>query len=170
MSEDFAHKNNIPLICCLSPLAVEAVDGSPLGSGRITHLTSCLTLVTGALHQEIIQFYIISTLHAPVILGLPWLRKHDPSISWRDSQITGWGSTCFMHCLPQIHPLPIQIVEVTDPTSDIQGLPDVYGKPLSQRPRGTMNTGLCRSAWPIVHLPFNPSSTTSSGICSTDSS
>ncbi len=57
MSADFAHKNSIPLIRCLSPLAVEAVDGHPLGSGRITHLTSCLTLVTGALHQEIIQFY-----------------------------------------------------------------------------------------------------------------
>ncbi len=126
MSVDFAHKNSIPLIRCLSPLAVEAVDGRPLGSGRITHLTSRLTLVTGALHQEIIQFYIISTLHAPVILGLPWLRKHDPSISWRDSQITGWGSTCFKHCLPQIHPLPLQAVEVTDPTPDIQGLPDAY--------------------------------------------
>ncbi len=81
MSEDFAHKNNIPLIYCLSPLAVEAVDGRPLGSGRITQLTTHLTLVTGALHQEIIQFYIISTLQAPVILGLPWLRKHDPSMS-----------------------------------------------------------------------------------------
>ncbi len=126
MSVDFAHKNSTPLIRCLSPLAVEAVDGRPLGSGRITHLTSRLTLITGALHQEIIQFYIISTLHAPVILGLPWLRKHDPSISWRDSQITGWGSTCFMHCLPQIHPLPLQAVEMTDPTPDIQGLPDAY--------------------------------------------
>ncbi len=126
MSVDFAHKNSIPLIRCLSPLAVEAVDGRPLGSGKITHLTSRLTLVTGALHQEIIQFYIISTLHAPIILGLPWLRKHNPSISWLDSQITGWGSMCFMHCLPQIHPLPIHVVEVTDSTPDTQGLPDTY--------------------------------------------
>ncbi len=45
MSVDFAHKNSIPLIHCLSPLAVEAVDGRPLGSGRITRIT----LVTGAL-------------------------------------------------------------------------------------------------------------------------
>ncbi len=126
MSVDFSHKNSIPLIRCLSSLAVEAVDGRPLGSGRITNLTSRLTLVTGALHQEIIQFYIISTLHALVILGLPWLRKHNPSISWWDSQITGWGSICFMHCLPQIHPLPIHVIEVTDPTPDTQGLPDAY--------------------------------------------
>ncbi len=126
MSEDFAHKNSIPLIRCLSSLAVEAVDGRPLGSGRITHLTARLTLVTGALHQEIMQFYIIPTLHAPVILGLPWLRKHNPSISWQDAEITGWGSRCFKHCLPQIHPLPVHVVEVTDPTPDTQSLPDTY--------------------------------------------
>ncbi len=99
MSLNFAQEHDIPLIRCLSPLAVEAVDGRPLGTGKITHLTSRLKLTTGALHQESIQFYIISTVHASVILGLPWLRRHNPSISWRDSQIINWGVNCHTQCI-----------------------------------------------------------------------
>ncbi len=83
MSLDFARECSISLIQCLSPLTVEAVDGRPLGTGEITHLTSKRNMTTGILHQETIQFYIISTSHAPIILGLPWLRKHNPNISWQ---------------------------------------------------------------------------------------
>ncbi len=78
MSQNFAQEHDIPLICCLSPLAVEAVDGRPLGTGKITHLTSRLMLTTGALHQESIQFYIIPTVHASVILGLPLASQTQP--------------------------------------------------------------------------------------------
>ncbi len=126
MSQNFAQEHNIPLIRCLSPLAVEAVDGRPLGTGKITHLTSRLTLTTGALHQESIQFYIIPTVHASVILGLPWLRRHNPSISWRDSQITNWGTNCLTHCISQVKPLGVQTVSVAEADEDAQALPSVY--------------------------------------------
>ncbi len=43
MSLDFACECSISLIQCLSPLTVEAVDGRPLGTGEITHLTWNLT-------------------------------------------------------------------------------------------------------------------------------
>ncbi len=105
MSLNFAQEHNISLIRCLSPLAVEAVDGCPLGTGKITHLTSRLMLTTGALHRQSIQFYIIPTAHASIILGLPWLRKHNPSISWRHSQIINWGANCLSQCISQVKPL-----------------------------------------------------------------
>ncbi len=126
MSQNFAQEHNIPLIRCLSPLAIEAVDGRPLGTGKITHLTSRLTLTTGALHQESIQFYIIPTVHASVILGLPWLRRHNPSISWRDSQMTNWGTNCLTHCISQVKPLGVQTVSVAEADEDAQALPSVY--------------------------------------------
>ncbi len=46
MSLNFAQELNISLIRCPSPLAVEAVDGRPLCTGKITHLTSRLMLTT----------------------------------------------------------------------------------------------------------------------------
>ncbi len=126
MSLNFAQEHNISLTRCLSPLAVEAVDGRPLGTGKITHLTSRLTLTTGALHHESIQFYIIPTAHASVILGLPWLRRHNPSISWRDSQIINWGANCFSQCISQVKPLVFQTVSVAESDVDAQALPSVY--------------------------------------------
>ncbi len=39
MSLEFAELHKIPLIPCISPLSVEAVDGRPLGTGRVTHLS-----------------------------------------------------------------------------------------------------------------------------------
>ncbi len=126
MSLNFALEHNISLIRCPSPLAVEAVDGRPLGTGKITHLTSRLTLTTGALHHESIQFYIIPTAHASIILGLPWLRRHNPGISWQDSQIIRWGANCFSQCISQVTPLVLQTVSVTEPGVDVQTLPSVY--------------------------------------------
>ncbi len=126
MSLNFAQEHNISLIRCLSPLAVEALDGCPLGTGKITHLTSRLMLTTGALHRESIQFYIIPTAHASIILGLPWLRKHNPSISWRDSQIINWGANCLSQCISQVKPLVFQTVSVAESDGDAQALPSVY--------------------------------------------
>ncbi len=126
MSLNFAQEHDIPLIRCLSPLAVEAVDGRPLGTGKITPLTSRLKLTTGALHQESIQFYIIPTVHASVILGLPWLRRHNPNISWRDSQIINWGANCHTQCISQVQPLGVQTVSVAEIDEEAQALPSVY--------------------------------------------
>ncbi len=126
LSLNFAQEHDIPLIRCLSPLTVEAVDGRPLGTGKITHLTSRLKLTTGALHQESIQFYIIPTMHASVILGLPWLRRHNPSISWRDCQIINWGADCLTQCISQVQPLGVQTVSVAETDEEAQALPSVY--------------------------------------------
>ncbi len=128
MSLNFAQEHDIPLIRCLSPLAVEAVDGRPLGTGKITYLTSRLKLTTGALHQanRAVQFYIIPTVHASVILELPWLRRHNPSISWRDSQIINWGANCLTQCISQVQPLGVQTVSVAETDEEAQAFPSVY--------------------------------------------
>jgi hypothetical protein len=39
-------------------------------------------------HIELLSFYIIYSPHYPVILGLSWLRLHNPYINWRTETIT----------------------------------------------------------------------------------
>uniref|UniRef100_A0A4W5LSR2 CCHC-type domain-containing protein n=1 Tax=Hucho hucho TaxID=62062 RepID=A0A4W5LSR2_9TELE len=90
MSHEFAQQQQLPLISCNSQLAVEALDGRPLGDGRVLHTTVDLQLQTGTLHTEVIRFYVITSPHNPVILGLPWLRQHNPLISWREGRIIKW--------------------------------------------------------------------------------
>ncbi len=81
---------------------MEALDGCPLGEGRVLCITEEVKLQIGILHTEFIQFYVIHSPNHSIIIGLPWLRTHNPHISWREGQIVQWGSTCHEHCLLKI--------------------------------------------------------------------
>ncbi len=100
----FAKSHNIPLIPCESRVAVAALDGRPLGSGRIKYITPEIQLQTGALHTEFIRLFAIESPQNPVILGLPWLERHNPRISWSTQEILQWSKSCQRHCLCQANP------------------------------------------------------------------
>ncbi len=95
----FSRTHKIPLVSCESRLAVAALDGRPLGSGRIQFTTEDLSLCTGAFHTETILLFVFQSPQTPIILGLPWLEKHNPTISWSDKQIIQWSETCRQRCL-----------------------------------------------------------------------
>ncbi|KAL0154021.1 hypothetical protein M9458_050680 [Cirrhinus mrigala] len=94
---DFVRTNHLPILSCVSPVAVAALDGRPLGTGRIEHTTGDLTLHTEPQHKEIIRFFIITSPRTPLILGYPWLHQHEPTISWSEATITHWSSRCQPH-------------------------------------------------------------------------
>ncbi len=62
---------NDSLIKCLSPLAVEAVDGRSLGTGKITSNDNGNS--SSRDYSGLHNFNFACT----IILGLPWLRKHN---------------------------------------------------------------------------------------------
>ncbi len=96
----FAKTHHIPLVPCVSHLAVAALDGRPLGSGRVQFITEEMQLRVGALHTETINLFVFQSPQTPIILGLPWLERHNPSISWSERQITQWSESCRQNCLP----------------------------------------------------------------------
>src|SRR5215204_5054481 len=65
---------------------------------RITHV-STTTLDLGH-HSEAIELFIttLSPKH-PVILGIPWLQKHDPFIHWSQNMLTFGSIHCKTRCL-----------------------------------------------------------------------
>ena len=81
MDVDYAKTNSVPLVKKLVPRQPEVVDGRLISSGAVTHQTSDLLLSTNS-HHETISFDITKLGHYPVILGLPWLKRHNPSIDW----------------------------------------------------------------------------------------
>ncbi len=99
---NFANSHNLPLVTCDTRLAVTALDGQPLGPGLVPVKTQVLTLRTGSLHIERICLFAIDSPQNPVILGLPWLEKHNPRISWSAKQIQQWSKFCHQECL-QFH-------------------------------------------------------------------
>lgn len=126
MSHEFARQHNIPLIPCNSLLAVEVLDGRPLGDGRVLHTTVELVLVTETFHKENIHFYIITSPHNLVILGLPWLRQHNPLISWKEGQISQWDPSCQARCLNDKPAVTIQAIKLTESSEQTTTLPSEY--------------------------------------------
>ncbi|KAL0164214.1 hypothetical protein M9458_039967, partial [Cirrhinus mrigala] len=109
IDKDFVKINRLPILSCSSPVAVAALDGRPLGTGRVNHITQDLTLRLEPGHLETIRFFVISSPQTPLILGYPWLHLHEPTISWARGTITHWSPYCQQHCFqsaPQSPPRP----------------------------------------------------------------
>ena len=80
MSREFAARQKYSLRPLDQPLDVESADGTPLGSGKIDSQVSTTITLNG--HEESLDCLVIDCAHADVILGIGWLRLHDPGRSW----------------------------------------------------------------------------------------
>lgn len=126
MSCTFIQQHNIMLISCISHLTVEALDGRPIGEGKVAHIIEEIHMQVGVLHHEKIRFYVIHSPNNPVILGLPWLRRHNPHISWKEGQIVQWDPACHKLCLNQVTLLPVQSISVKETNIDDSNIPVEY--------------------------------------------
>ena len=62
------------------PIPVQNVDGSANRAGHITHYTDIPMVLNGLSMKE--RFLITNTGKVDIILGLPWLKKYNPTINW----------------------------------------------------------------------------------------
>uniref|UniRef100_A0A8C9T481 Retrotransposon gag domain-containing protein n=1 Tax=Scleropages formosus TaxID=113540 RepID=A0A8C9T481_SCLFO len=99
MDIGFAQSHSIPSKPIGGRLRVTALDGQPLGKGFVDHQTAPVTVRVGVCHQEMLSFYLISSPELPLILGFPWLSKHDPVFQWSTGELVAWGPQCERTCL-----------------------------------------------------------------------
>jgi hypothetical protein len=79
IDKSFAQKHSMKLIPLCSPQDIRAFDGLPLASGAIIHVVQgCLSM---GKHSETTFFFVTKLSGPPIILGIPWLRKH--SLNYR---------------------------------------------------------------------------------------
>ena len=78
-------------------MQAKAFDGRSLC--KITHVTEPLTLVCSGNHVESIRFVLVPSPRLPLVLGSPWLTKHNPHLDWSSGVILGWSQFCHSHCL-----------------------------------------------------------------------
>ncbi|KAK3537692.1 hypothetical protein QTP70_017902 [Hemibagrus guttatus] len=118
----------IPTIPCMPTLRIMAIDSQPIGGGYLTHQTELLEFQVGLFHREWLPFYVTSSPANPVILGFPWLRQHDPQISWHTGELVHWSATCLSKCLhePVSWPCLASVVEDSAPLASGH-VPCVYG-------------------------------------------
>jgi hypothetical protein len=55
-------------------------------------------------HHENTYFYLTRLPQTPIVLGIPWLRKHNPNIDWSLDLVTFKSSHCRSNCLEDRQP------------------------------------------------------------------
>jgi len=96
-NEAIKQKYNIEAKQLARPRAVKLADGTAMGS-----ITEYFTLQTTiGQHTEIILFFVTRLSRStPLILGMPWLKKHNPHCDWPNMQLVFNSPYCRRHCLP----------------------------------------------------------------------
>ncbi|CAI9623268.1 unnamed protein product, partial [Staurois parvus] len=44
-------------------------------------------------------FQVISSPHYSVVLGYPWLQKHNPTFDWQSAEVLSWSPQCGAGCI-----------------------------------------------------------------------
>lgn len=56
-----------------------------------------------ALHHEQLLLLVTISTEQPIILGLPWLKKHNTILSWHKKELLHWSTFCQQNCLDVPH-------------------------------------------------------------------
>jgi len=74
IDENFVHQHKFPHYRLNPPRDLEVIDGRPIESSQITHLTKISCQIQD--HTETLPAFITKLGHFSLILGIPWLRRH----------------------------------------------------------------------------------------------
>ena len=90
MDQNFAQKHNLRTMKLEQPIRAQNVDGTDNKQGTIRYYTDLNIKLGDRTFLE--RFYITRLGNQKIILGLPWLRKHNPEIDWKKGMVT-WRNT-----------------------------------------------------------------------------
>ncbi|KAK3540921.1 hypothetical protein QTP86_005818 [Hemibagrus guttatus] len=151
---------------------ITTIQGKPLGKGLLQWKTPELTLRIGCLHEEMLSLLLLEESAVDVVLGCPWLAKHQPNIRWILGSIDQWSDYCVQHCLRSllVHPPETALIGSTtieNPVSSTQAnLPveyqdyqDVFSQPCLRPPAWcqadyrVLNSQTVKFAYPLSLVP-----------------
>jgi hypothetical protein len=82
ISIDFVRKYRLPVIRRHTPLGLANLNGTPFTKDGVFYYTAALELrIRG--HREFISFNVVPLCKYTIVLGYPWLEKHNPNPDWR---------------------------------------------------------------------------------------
>jgi len=78
-------KHGVRMIKAKNPREMYLADRKPSVMRPVTHLTNVPMDIST--HRELATFQVANLQNLEVILGMPWLREHNPTIDWNDKRI-----------------------------------------------------------------------------------
>jgi hypothetical protein len=108
MNSNFARSHQIPLPELMEKNQVQAIDGRPVESGDITHITK----VGIDVHDHCDQLPMFVTIfgHYPIVLGIPLLLLYDVAVRFASNTVTSGLQCSITHC----HNAPVTVHRVTE--------------------------------------------------------
>ena len=123
-----AKQLGVRLFPLTKPLEASSLDGRLLC--KVTHHTQPIQLMMAKGHREFLSFLLYSCPSHPLLLGLPWLSKHNPHIDWSSGEILGCGKDCSPVCFPSepvsAPPPSSRLVSPDTDFLDISNVPACY--------------------------------------------
>src|SRR5437667_3411044 len=127
----FAAALNIHPIIKSRAINYTMADGETSAGGTVTY--DITTKIKIDPYQEVLTLDITKLHSYPIMLGIPWLKRHDPWIQWSQHRITFNSPFCLTHChlndaytatalseyptfSPPVTPLPVTPPSVTPPS------------------------------------------------------
>src|ERR1700759_5724678 len=84
IDQEVCNKHGIKMIRAKKPREIYLADGKPSAMGPVTHMTKVPMDISS--HRELATLQVANLQNHEVILGMPWLRKHNPTIDWNDKR------------------------------------------------------------------------------------
>jgi hypothetical protein len=105
MNEAFICQHNFPRYQLKNPKTVEVIDGCSISLGNITEYVEIQCIIGD--HHEILTAYLTSLGYYPLVLGIPWLKKHDVTINFAKNDIQFSSPGCLPH-RTMVTPIPVK--------------------------------------------------------------
>jgi len=96
MDKSFAQQHHLPLHQLTHPRRLRGFDGQAALTGDITHVAESTMVLNG--HIERLFFYVTGLSQYPIVMGLPWLRRHAIDVNFGHNSLTLSSSFCLDHC------------------------------------------------------------------------
>jgi hypothetical protein len=98
MDQNYAQKQGFNLMKLEYPITAQNVDGTKNKQETIHYYTDLDLYINGKTDME--RFLITGLGNQKVILGLPWLWKHNPEIYWKEGTLH-WRTTTMEEVLDE---------------------------------------------------------------------
>jgi transposase InsO family protein len=100
VDEDWVKHHRIPMIPLKYPFYLELADGGNSEAGKVTHTVQVQLRMNE--HSETVRMGVTKLSYHPIILGIPWLRLHNPVPDWSRNTLQFTSQYCHKHCnVPQ---------------------------------------------------------------------
>ena len=86
---------------------LEVIDGRPIKSGNIMHMTKISLYING--YEERLPAFTTHLEYYPLVLGKPWLKRHDVFIQFATDTVIFDSPYCLNNCTERV----IQIKDIT---------------------------------------------------------